>query len=109
MTTARHHPRQPPEISHEVGIRLAQSDDQATLKRLAALDSQQLLDGDTLIAEVDGVAVAALSLHTGRVLADPFAHTEAVVDLLRVRASRDTPRPRARRVWRWHRPATADA
>jgi hypothetical protein len=92
-----------------VGIRLAAPDDQTTLKRLAELDSQQPVDGDALIAEVDGVAVAALSLHTGRVLADPFAHTEAVVDLLRVRASRGTPQPRARRVWRGHRPATVDA
>jgi hypothetical protein len=80
-----------------------------TLKRLAELDSQQPLDGDTLVAEVDGVAVAALSLHSGRVLADPFVQTQAVVDLLRVRASRGAPRPRTRRVWRRHRPETAGA
>ena len=80
-----------------------------TLKRLAELDSQQPLDGDALIAEVDGVAAAALSLHSGQVVADPFVHTQAVVDLLRVRASRGAPRPRARRVWRRHRPATSGA
>ena len=104
-----HHRLRPHEISEEVRIRLAYPDDRTTLVRLAALDSQRPLDGDALIAEVDGVAVAALSLHCGRVLADPFVHTQAVVDLLRVRASRVAPRPRARRVLGRHRTATAGA
>lgn len=108
VTTANHHRRRP-KISEEVRIRLAYPDDQATLRRLAELDSQQPLEDDALIAEVDGVAVAALSLHTGRVLADPFAHTTAVVDLLRIRASRGAPHPGTRRVWRRHRPATVGA
>jgi len=107
VTAASHHRRQPREISEEVRIRLAYPDDRITLNRLAELDSQRPLDGDALIADVDGVAVAALSLHTGRAVADPFAHTQAVVDLLRVRASRGAPRPRARRVVGRHRPATA--
>lgn len=109
MTTASHHRLRPREISEEVRIRLAYPDDQTTLKRLAQLDSQQPLDGHALIAEVDGVVVAALALHGGRVIADPFAHTKAVVDLLRVRASRGGPDPGTRRVWRRHRPVAVGA
>jgi len=109
VTAASHHRRQPRQISEEVRIRLAYPDDRITLNRLAEVDSQRPLDGDALIAEVDGVAVAALSLHSGRVVADPFAHTQAVVDLLRVRASRGASRPRASRVLGRHRPATAGA
>jgi hypothetical protein len=109
VTTTSPHNLRPRQISQEVRIRLAYPDDQTALKRLAGLDSQQTLEGDALIAELDGVAVAALSLHTGRVLADPFAHTKAVVELLRVRASRGAPDRRARGVWRRHRPATVGA
>lgn len=55
------------------------------LERLAALDSQAPLHGEVLIAEVDGDPVAALSLGSGRLVADPFVHTAAVCDLLRFR------------------------
>jgi hypothetical protein len=96
-------------IAEEVRIRLAYPDDQTVLRRLAALDSQEPLEGDVLIAELDGLAVAALSLPSGRVVADPFVHTPPVVDLLKVRAARAEPRRRLRRRLRQPRPATAGA
>lgn len=77
-------------------MRLAGPDDGVALDRLAALDSQAPLEGDALIAQVDGAAVAALSLRDGRLVADPFAHTAAVAAHLRLRAaSIAAPRPGA--------------
>jgi hypothetical protein len=69
-------------------IRRAGSADARILARLAALDSAALPGADSLIAEIDGRAVAALDMADGRVVADPFARTADVVDLLRLRASR---------------------
>jgi hypothetical protein len=109
MTPVSKHRNKMPGIAEEVRIRLAYPDDLIVLKRLAALDSQQPLEGDVLIAEIDGVAVAALSVGSDRVVADPFVHTERVVDLLRVRASGATPTRSGRRVLRRFRPATAGA
>jgi hypothetical protein len=67
-------------------IRRAGSADARILARLAALDSAALPGADSLIAEIDGRAVAALDMADGRVVADPFARTADVVDLLRLRA-----------------------
>ena len=60
--------------------------DQRVLSELAALDSRMALNGPALIAEVDGVARAALDLSDASVAADPFAHTVELVELLRLRA-----------------------
>ena len=72
----------------ELLIRLAGRGDDVMLEQLAVLDSQARLDGDVLIAELDGVVLAALSLQDGRLIADPFAPTAAVGDHLRLRAAR---------------------
>jgi hypothetical protein len=66
-------------------IRLAAPTDAATLRRLAALDSAAPLRGHVLLAESNGVPVAAISLKTGLVAADPFQYTQAAVHLLRLR------------------------
>jgi hypothetical protein len=87
MFTARRQPDRPGRDLREVLIRPAYPDDLDLLARLARLDSKPTLDGDALIAEIDGSAVAALSLRSGRTVADPFAHTTAVCDLLRMRAA----------------------
>lgn len=83
--------RQPPNpvlgAEHELRIRLAGSGDRGVLNGLATLDSQTPLQGDALIAELDGIAVAALSLRDGRLVADPFAPTAAVGDHLQLRAA----------------------
>jgi hypothetical protein len=69
-------------------IRRAGAADGRVLARLAALDSARIPSADSLIAEADGVPVAALDLADGRVVADPFAPTADVVELLRLRAAR---------------------
>jgi hypothetical protein len=68
-------------------IRVAGDDDAHTLRRLAELDSRPALGGRVLIAEDDGVAVAALSIDEGRTIADPFHRTGVPLALLRMRAS----------------------
>jgi hypothetical protein len=69
-------------------IRRAGAADARVLARLAALDSARVPGADSLIAELDGVPVAALDLADGHVVADPFAPTAEVVELLTLRADR---------------------
>jgi hypothetical protein len=83
------------DAEHELRIRLAGSRDRGVLNGLAALDSQKPFQGDALIAELDGIAVAAVSLRDGRLVADPFVPTAAVGDHLRLRAASITKRPAA--------------
>jgi hypothetical protein len=80
-----------------VALRLAQPDESAVVRRLAALDDAPALSGPALLALVDGEAVAALSLDDGRVVANPFLHTEAAVGLLRLRARQESVARRPRR------------
>ena len=77
-----------------ITIRHAATDDMKALERLAALDSRRVPSGELFVAEVDGRLLAATSIDTGAVIADPFEHTAAIVDSMRaqVRASR-APRP----------------
>jgi hypothetical protein len=67
-------------------IRHASDADGALLLDLAMLDDRAPLTGPALIAEIDGVASAALDLHDGSVAADPFARTAELVELLRLHA-----------------------
>ena len=76
---------------HEMVLRADRPTDEATLRRLAALDSSRPLRGRALVAEVDGNAVAAIGLDDQRVVADPFVKTAEVVELLKVRAERMQP------------------
>ena len=66
-------------------IRVAAPDDAGTLRRLAELDSAPRLRRRALLAEADGVPIAAISLDTGAVTADPFRRTENAVRMLRLR------------------------
>jgi hypothetical protein len=66
-------------------IRTATPDDARALRRLAELDSVPRPTGRALLAESDGVLLAAVSLETGSVIADPFQHTANVVRVLRLR------------------------
>jgi hypothetical protein len=100
-------------------IRLARPTDATELRRLAQRDSADPPASPVLVAEVGGRIRAALGLDGETTIADPFASTAAVVDLLRLRAAqlRVTPRPTGS--WRQaltdgrgrhdspHRPATA--
>jgi hypothetical protein len=64
-----------------------------SLERLAALDSRRVPSGELFVAEVDGRLLAATSIDTGAVIADPFEHTAAIVELLQIQAR--TARPAA--------------
>ena len=65
-----------------LALRVAHVDEAPVVRRLAALDDARPLDGDVLLALVDGEAVAALSLDDGRVVANPFLPTADTVRLL---------------------------
>lgn len=70
-----------------LALRVAKSDEAPVVRRLAALDDARPLDGDVLLALVDGEAVAAVSLGDGRVVANPFLPTADTVRLLSLRAA----------------------
>jgi hypothetical protein len=67
-------------------IRHASPEDDHALTRLAVLDSQEQIHLPALIGEIDGRAVAAVSLIDQRVVADPFEWTDRLVPMLRLRA-----------------------
>jgi hypothetical protein len=73
-------------MSGALTLRLAQPEDALALLYLAELDSAAALTGSVLLAERDGRVLAARSLDSGATIADPFAPTADVVDLLAVRA-----------------------
>src|SRR4051812_25751566 len=81
-------PRRPrrPRSNAEVVIRFARSRDAGAIGALEALDSRKLSDDVRLVAELDGVVVAAISPADDTVVADPFECTRNAVALLRVRA-----------------------
>ena len=74
-----------------ISIRVGTPDDELALMRLAQLDSSTVPLSPLLLAECDGVLRAALSLHDGRFIADPFAHTAELISLLGLRAARLKP------------------
>jgi hypothetical protein len=78
-------------------LRPASSADSADLERLAALDSARPLTGEVMLAYADGGVRAALSLESGRSIADPFYPSLELLPLLRAAAGERVPR---RRVWR---------
>ena len=81
--------------SANLTLRHATAADDAALARLAALDSSRVPSGELLVGELDGVLVAAVSIDTDAVIADPFEHTATIVESLRLRA-RGSERPAAR-------------
>jgi hypothetical protein len=69
-------------------IRRAAPADEPAIARLAALDElPELPRGERLIGELGGRVVAALEVCSGRAVADPFAPTGAIVELLGLRAA----------------------
>jgi hypothetical protein len=79
-------------------IRSTTEHDAPALARLAVLDSAPMPAGRSLVAEVDGTMRAALPLGGGPAVADPFAHTAHLVELLRSHAAAlDTAAPSPRR------------
>jgi hypothetical protein len=71
-------------MAPEITIRQATSADAFALHRLAALDDRRALRGDVLVAEQAGDIRAALSIEDGRSIANPFAPTAGLVEVLRI-------------------------
>jgi hypothetical protein len=69
-------------------IRRALDADRPALERLAELDSARLPAGELLVAEVDGVARAALRVDDRAFVADPLWPSRELVELLDLRAAR---------------------
>ena len=67
------------------------------LARVAARDSQRLPDGPWAVAEVEGEALAVLSLNSGAFVADPFSRTVELRALLELRAKQLRAREGSRR------------
>ena len=70
-------------------IRHSTEVDGAELERLAALDSQTVPAGESLLAYVGDELRAAVPLKGRGALADPFHLTGDVVELLRLRARQE--------------------
>jgi hypothetical protein len=68
-------------------IRPARDADEPALRRLAFLDSADVLQGRILIGEIDRVPAAAISLDERRIVADPFQRSDALRVHLRMRAA----------------------
>ena len=75
-------------MTHEakILIRTSTAADGPGLARLAALDSAETPSGRMLIAEVDGSMRAAMPLDGGGPIADPFAESAHVIELLAAHA-----------------------
>lgn len=70
----------------DVELRLCRVADDLQLEQLAELEGRPVPYGRLVVAAVRGRIVAALPLAGGYPLRDPFAPTEHLVQLLRVRA-----------------------
>jgi hypothetical protein len=67
-------------------IRFANGEDAGAVRRLAGQGCRRPLGERVLLGEIDGTPAAALSLRTGRVIADPARNTDHLVATLRRRA-----------------------
>jgi hypothetical protein len=74
------------ELPESVLVRRAAPRDDARIRTLARLDDRRLPGGPFIVAELGGEIVAALSLKTRAVVADPFRRTADAGALLRMRA-----------------------
>src|SRR3954449_2873409 len=61
--------------------------DAPRIRELALLDNKRVPAGPFLVAEASGEIVAARSLSTGTVVADPFRLTSDIVAMLQLRAN----------------------
>lgn len=72
----------------EITIRALGPDDEGAVRRLAGRDSARVPAGRLVGAMINGQLVAARSLSTGELIADPFVRTADVCALLDEHASR---------------------
>lgn len=66
-----------------VVLRPAEPNDGRRLRRLAGRDTSSVPGGPLLVAEQDGVVLAAWSEAEKRAIADPFRRTSHLIELLR--------------------------
>jgi hypothetical protein len=92
-------------MNQTITIRHSTAGDEAAMAGLAALDSGPAPAGEALLAFVGGELRVVLPLDGGRVLADPFQPTAALIELLRFSAARERSSRPARRRFRLTRPA----
>jgi hypothetical protein len=76
-----------------IEIRLAHPDDERALTRLGQLDSARVPPAPLLLAFEGGELRAAVSPSTGAAIADPFAPTARLVELLWAQAAPRQQRP----------------
>jgi hypothetical protein len=72
-------------FDHVLTVRPAAAGDADALRRLACLAGRPRPLGHALLAEEDGVPVAAVALTSGAVLADPLLPSTVAVRALRLR------------------------
>ena len=75
--------RPPMAVRTAIELRISQCREE--LERLALLSERPLHEGDFIVADVDGVAVAAVSVQDGTTLYDPFKPTSQALSLLKLR------------------------
>jgi hypothetical protein len=75
--------RPPQPVRTAIQLRLSACREE--LERLAALSERPLHDGDWIVADVDGVPVAAVSVEDGTTVYDPFRPSMQAVSLLELR------------------------
>lgn len=68
-------------------MRRATAADSGRIRVLARLDDKRLPHGPFLVTEVSGEIVAAISLSSGTVVADPFRRTSDAVAMLELRTA----------------------
>ena len=85
--TRRSAPDTPDSYGEHVVIRSAALRDERALTRLAGLDGAAVPSGFVLVAEQRGELVAAIDVHRGAAIANPFRHTADIVRLLELRAA----------------------
>jgi hypothetical protein len=101
---------EPDHLAEAVLVRNATTRDLSRIAALARLDDRRMPAGPYLVAELDGVIVAAIATDSEIVVADPFRRTLEATDLLRMRADQlraTQPAPASRRRHRTLRPAAA--
>jgi hypothetical protein len=70
-----------------VTIRTLTDADREAVQKLAQLDTQPLPAGRLIGAEVGGLLLAAASIESGELVADPFRHTDELRAMVELRAA----------------------
>ena len=75
--------RPPQPVRTAIQLRLSACREE--IERLAQLSDRPLREGDWIVADVDGVPVAAVSVEDGATIYDPFKPTNQALSLLKLR------------------------